>query len=76
MLQGVLPDGSWVAVNKCSFGRFRMRPDEFSREVVLFTGIKHKNILTLKGCCLYEDLWLLVYEFVENFDVYHLLFGM
>ncbi|CAK9215896.1 unnamed protein product [Sphagnum troendelagicum] len=39
---------------------------EFLNEVVLLTGIRHQNLVKLKGCCLNESQRIVVYEFVEN----------
>ncbi|CAM6088871.1 unnamed protein product [Calypogeia fissa] len=40
---------------------------EFLNEVVLITGIKHRNLVQLKGCCIHkEDQRMLVYEYAEN----------
>jgi len=50
--------------------------DEFLNEVVLITGMKHRNLVNLKGCCLREHQQLLVYEYVDNFDVDQILLGM
>ena len=49
--------------------------DEFLNEVVLITGMKHRNLVNLKGCCLREDQRLLVYEYVDNLDIDQILLG-
>ena len=49
--------------------------DEFLNEVVLLTGIRHRNLVNLKGCCIREQQRLLVYEYVDNYDVHKLLLG-
>jgi len=48
-------------LKKCQQGAL-----EFLNEIVFFTSVKHKNLVTLKGCCLHGVQGLLVYEFVEN----------
>ena len=42
---------------------------EFLNEIVLITGIRHRNLVKLKGCCLRDDQRLLVYEYIENGDL-------
>jgi hypothetical protein len=49
--------------------------DEFLNEVVLLTGMKHRNLVNLKGCCIREQQRLLVYEYVDNYDVEKVLLG-
>jgi serine/threonine protein kinase len=49
---------------------------EFLNEIVLLTSVKHKNLMTLKGCCLHGVQRLLVYEFVEKQNVAEVLWGM
>lgn len=49
--------------------------DEFLNEVVLLTGMKHRNLVNLKGCCIREQQRLLVYEYVDNYDVDQVLLG-
>ncbi len=49
--------------------------DEFSNEVVLITGMKHRNLVNLKGCCVREGSRILVYEYVDNCDVDQILLG-
>lgn len=53
----------------------RQNIDEFLNEVILLTGVKHRNLVKLQGCCLQGDRRLLVYEFIENNDLAHALFG-
>lgn len=43
--------------------------DDFLNEVVLITGMKHRNLVNLKGCCLREHQRLLIYEYVDNYDI-------
>ena len=58
------------------FVRTAQGMDEFLNEVVLITGMKHRNLVNLKGCCLRENQRLLVYEYVNNYDVDQILLGM
>ncbi|KAG0560351.1 hypothetical protein KC19_10G174000 [Ceratodon purpureus] len=71
--RGYLPDGTEVAVKQL-FNTTQQNMDEFLNEVVLLTGIKHRNLVKLKGCCLRGDRRLLVYEYVENSDLADVLF--
>jgi len=48
---------------------------EFLNEIVFFTSVKHKNLVTLKGCCLH-GVQHLVYEFVENQNLVEVSWGM
>lgn len=49
--------------------------DAFLNEVVFVAAMRHRNLVKLRGCCLQRDQRLLVYEYVENCDLYELLFG-
>ncbi len=49
--------------------------DEFLNEVVIITGVKHRNLVKLKGCCLRDNKRLLVYEYLENGDLAKVLFS-
>ncbi len=49
---------------------------EFLNEIVLLMIVKHRNLVTLKGCCLHGVQRLLVYEFVENQNLAEVLWGM
>ncbi|KAG0624024.1 hypothetical protein M758_3G218400 [Ceratodon purpureus] len=72
--KGVFPNGNVVAVKQL-FIKTAQGLDEFSNEVVLITGMKHRNLVNLKGCCLREHQRLLVYEYVDNYDVDQVLLG-
>ncbi len=51
--------------------------DEFINKVVVISGVKHKNLVKLKGCCITaSSKRLLVYEYVENNDLAQTLFGV
>jgi len=73
-LQGVLPRGNVVAI-KLLFVKTAQGHDDFLNEVVLITGMKHRNLVNLKGCCLRGSQKLLVYEYVDNFDLDQVLLG-
>jgi hypothetical protein len=69
-----LSNGGELAIKlfkKCHQGAI-----EFLNEIVLFTSVKHKNLVTLKGCCLHGVQHLLVYEYVENQNLAKALWGM
>ncbi|KAG0624025.1 hypothetical protein M758_3G218500 [Ceratodon purpureus] len=72
--KGVLPNGNVVAVKQL-YVKTAQGMDDFLNEVVLITGMKHRNLVNLKGCCLREHQRLLVYEYVDNYDVDHVLTG-
>jgi hypothetical protein len=50
--------------------------DDFLNEVVSITGVRHKNLVKLKGCCLHRAQRLLVYEHVENKNLAEALWGI
>ncbi|KAL2641525.1 hypothetical protein R1flu_009112 [Riccia fluitans] len=69
----MLPDRSVVAVKI-------LRPTDqnitnFLNEMVLLTGIKHKHLIQLKGCCIRDRKRLLVYEYAENKKLAYALWG-
>nr|APU94849.1 leucine-rich repeat receptor-like protein kinase [Pohlia nutans] len=70
--KGVLPNGNAVAVKQL-YARATQGMDEFLNEVILITGMKHRNLVNLKGCCVRDNQRLLVYEYVDNFDVNQIL---
>ncbi|KAL3686779.1 hypothetical protein R1sor_013088 [Riccia sorocarpa] len=48
---------------------------DFLKEMVLITGIKHKNLVQLKGCCIRDKKRMLVYEYAENGNLAQSLWG-
>lgn len=69
-----MPDGSEVAVKQLS-KKSSQGSDEFLNEVTLITGVQHRNLVKLRGCCVKGDERLLVYEFLENRSLHQALFG-
>jgi hypothetical protein len=49
--------------------------DDFLNEVVSITNVGHKNLVTLKGCCLHCTQLNLVYECVEKKNLALTLWG-
>nr|APU94847.1 leucine-rich repeat receptor-like protein kinase [Pohlia nutans] len=70
--KGIFPNKSMVAVKQL-FVKNTKGTDDFLNEVVLITGMKHRNLMNMKGCCLREDQRLLVYEYVDNYDIDQIL---
>lgn len=66
-LQGVLPNGVEIAVKKLM--DFHQGVSDFLNEVILITGIRHRNLVQLKGCCMKDNLRVLIYEYVDNGDL-------
>ncbi|CAK9250073.1 unnamed protein product [Sphagnum jensenii] len=73
--KGIFPNKNEVAVKQL-FNESQQSIDEFLNEIVLITGVKHRNLVKLKGCCITTSKKrLLVYEYVENNDLEEALFG-
>nr|XP_043621240.1 probable receptor-like protein kinase At1g11050 [Erigeron canadensis] len=72
--KGVLHDGSVVAVKKIIDSEFEGN-EEFCNEVEIISNLRHRNLVPLKGCCIYgededfdrrDDQRFLVYEYMKN----------
>ncbi|KAH9553248.1 hypothetical protein CY35_09G109000 [Sphagnum magellanicum] len=72
--KGIFASGVEVAIKQL-FVKTQKNIDEFLNEVVIISGVKHRNLVKLKGCCLRDNKRLLVYEYLENGDLANLLFG-
>jgi serine/threonine protein kinase len=70
---GTLKDEQKVAIKK-TIKVDDERRKEFIEEVIIQSGMRHKNIVRLLGCCLQMDVPMLVYEFVANGSLYDVLF--
>ncbi|CAK9216013.1 unnamed protein product [Sphagnum troendelagicum] len=62
--KGILLDGTHVAVK--ILNKSHQQVSEFLNEIVLMTGVRHKNLVKVKGCSLQCTQRLIVFEFVEN----------
>ncbi|CAM0953127.1 unnamed protein product [Alopecurus aequalis] len=70
---GTLKDKEEVAIKKT------IKVDEGSKkdfidEVIIQSGMRHKNIVRLLGCCLEMDVPMLMYEYVVKGSLYDVLF--
>ncbi|KAH8968230.1 hypothetical protein BDL97_03G118100 [Sphagnum fallax] len=72
--KGTLLDGTNLAI-KLLNTQSHQKIDDFLNEVVSITGIKHKNLVKLKGCCLHGTQRLLVYELLEKKNLAEALWG-
>ncbi|KAL2607634.1 hypothetical protein R1flu_026207 [Riccia fluitans] len=69
-----LPDGTIVAVKQLKEA-VGWKRSNFLKEVVLLTEFKHRNLISLKGCCVRGRERLLVYEYARNGDLAQVLWG-
>ncbi|XVE60282.1 hypothetical protein DITRI_Ditri05aG0116400 [Diplodiscus trichospermus] len=68
--KGTLADGTVVAVKQI-LDLDSKRDEEFSNEVEIISKIRHRNLLSLRGCCVTSDMVkgrrrYLVYDFMSN----------
>ena len=73
-IQGILQDGSIIAVKKLS-SKSKQGNREFVNEIGMISGLQHPNLVRLYGCCIEENQLLLVYEYMENNSLARALFG-
>lgn len=70
----MLTDGTTIAVKQLS-SRSRQGNREFLNEIGMFSCLQHPNLVKLYGCCIEGDQLLIVYEYMENNSLAHVLFG-
>lgn len=73
-MQGELPNNTIVAVKQL-FMKTQQASDEFINEIVLIINLQHRNLVNLKGYCVNGKEMLLIYEYVDNYDLDKILFG-
>uniref|UniRef100_A0A7N0VII5 Protein kinase domain-containing protein n=1 Tax=Kalanchoe fedtschenkoi TaxID=63787 RepID=A0A7N0VII5_KALFE len=73
--KGKLQDGRLVAVKKLALNKSQQGEPEFLAEVRMFTSIQHKNLVRLLGCCSDGPQRVLVYEYMKNKSLDHILYG-
>ncbi|KAK3130303.1 hypothetical protein QOZ80_6BG0491550 [Eleusine coracana subsp. coracana] len=72
--KGVLKGNVEVAVKRC-ITIDEQQKKQFGKEMLILSQINHKNIVKLLGCCLEVEVPMLVYEFIPNGTLFHLLHG-
>uniref|UniRef100_A0A803LHT4 Protein kinase domain-containing protein n=1 Tax=Chenopodium quinoa TaxID=63459 RepID=A0A803LHT4_CHEQI len=63
--KGMLKDGQVIAVKR-STSLNESQWKEFINVVILLSQIKHRHVVKSLGCCLEDNIPLLVYEFISN----------
>ncbi|TYI07752.1 hypothetical protein ES332_A10G247500v1 [Gossypium tomentosum] len=72
--KGILEDGRRVAVKVLSAGS-KQGDREFMSEIASISNIRHENLVKLHGGCIDGSSKLLVYEYMENNSLAHILLG-
>uniref|UniRef100_A0ACD5Y0Z5 Uncharacterized protein n=1 Tax=Avena sativa TaxID=4498 RepID=A0ACD5Y0Z5_AVESA len=72
--RGYLKGNVEVAVKRCTTID-EQHKKEFGKEMLILSQINHRNIVKLLGCCLEVEVPMLVYEYVPNGTLFHLIHG-
>lgn len=73
-MQGQLSDGTTIAVKQLS-SKSKQGNREFLNELSMILCLQHPHLVKLYGYCIEGDQLLLIYEYMENNNLAHALFG-
>ncbi|XP_049931679.1 probable LRR receptor-like serine/threonine-protein kinase At1g07650 [Nymphaea colorata] len=71
--KGCLPNGTVVAIKQLSAESYQGNR-EYITEIGLISALQHPNLVKLYGCCTEGNQLFLVYEYMENNSLAHVLF--